>query len=248
MTGEFYNFTNIRYAAPPTGELRFRAPQPPSTDRSVIQTGEQGRVCPQGTPAWMATAIAFLTNYTQGLPFNATEYARNPQTPVNQVPDPRTSEDCLFLDVVVPKNVFEARSSEPGAPVLVWIHGGGFTTGSKDSFGNPAGLLQRARTDNSSEEMIYVALNYRLGALGWSAGPTLQTDGTANAGLLDQQFALRWVKSHIRKFGGDPNRITVIGESSGAGSILHHITASFFLVSIATATPLPFCCSLDTSI
>lgn len=73
--------------------------------------------------------------------------------------------------------------------------------------------------------MQFVSINYRLGAFGWLAGETLQKDGDANAGLLDQQFALRWVQQHIASFGGDPQNVTVIGESAGGGSIMHHITA-----------------------
>lgn len=68
-------------------------------------------------------------------------------------------------------------------------------------------------------------MNYRLGAFGWSSGPTLQEDGDANAGLLDQRLALEWVQQNIAKFGGDPNRVTVFGESAGGGSIMHQITA-----------------------
>ena len=65
----------------------------------------------------------------------------------------------------------------------------------------------------------------QLGAFGWLSGPTLQSDGTANAGLYDQRLALEWVQEYIHLFGGDPNRVTVIGESAGGGSIMHQITA-----------------------
>ncbi|GME34433.1 Carboxylesterase [Neofusicoccum parvum] len=73
--------------------------------------------------------------------------------------------------------------------------------------------------------MIVVGINYRLGAFGWLAGPSLQKDGTANAGLLDQRMALEWVQQHIHRFGGNKNQVTVIGESAGAGSIAHQVTA-----------------------
>lgn len=71
----------------------------------------------------------------------------------------------------------------------------------------------------------FVALNYRLGAFGWLSGPTFQQNGTANAALYDQRLALEWVQDNIAKFGGDPRRVTVAGESAGASSILHQITA-----------------------
>ncbi len=138
--------------------------------------------------------------------------------------DPRTTEDCLFLDVVVPKTIFNNAGQGSGAPVLVWIYGGGYTAGSKAGSGNPAGLIKRS-TNKMATGVIYVSLNYRLGAFGFSSGPTLQADGDANAGLLDQRFALEWVQKHIAKFGGDPSRVTVFGESAGGGSIMHQITA-----------------------
>lgn len=126
------------------------------------------------------------------------------------------TEDCLLLDVVVPKKVFESNSS---APVLVHIHGGGYVVGSKIYFSDPSYLLAK-----SSDNMIVVGINYRLGALGWLAGPSFQKDGTANAGLLDQRMALEWVQQYIHLFGGDKDQVTVMGESAGAGSIVHHVT------------------------
>ncbi|KAF4829002.1 Carboxylesterase patB [Colletotrichum tropicale] len=230
-SGGFYNFSNIRYAAPPVHNLRFRAPEPPATNPTVVETGASGRVCPQSSPAWLSEAIAFVTNVTQGLAFNSSAFreqqsANASTTPVRQ-PDPRTNEDCLVLDVVVPKSAFEQHRptniSGSGVPVLVWFHGGGYTTGSKDQFGGPAGLLAQA-TAFEPNGLVFVAINYRLGAFGWSAGPTIQSDGAANVGLLDQRLALDWVQKHIAKFGGDPKKVTVMGESAGGGSPMHHIT------------------------
>jgi carboxylesterase type B len=124
-------------------------------------------------------------------------------------------EDCLFLDVYVPANVTK------DAAVMVWIYGGGYVLGSKDNH-SPVGLLQAA---SSYGDMIFVALNYRLGAFGFLAGPTVINGGVANAGLLDQRFALEWVQENIAKFGGNPNNVTVMGESAGGGSVMHQITA-----------------------
>lgn len=141
--------------------------------------------------------------------------------------DPRTTEDCLFLDVVVPEMIFKGASKTAndtsGAPVLVWIYGGGYTFGEKSAY-SAAGLIHAAQLNNT-EGIIFVSLNYRLGAFGWLSGPTFQQDGTANAGLYDQRLALQWVQDNIHLFGGDPNRVTVIGESAGGGSIMHQITA-----------------------
>ncbi|KAL8994183.1 MAG: hypothetical protein Q9169_005786 [Polycauliona sp. 2 TL-2023] len=248
-TGRTYNFSNIRYAEPPVGNLRFRAPVPPQGVNRSVDQGLVGRVCHQASPAWSLTAAEFVPAYLTGEPFNtsaaedAVEAAIASPGPV----DPRETEDCLFLDVVVPEQIFnlagDSKNSESGAPVLVWIYGGGYTAGEKTGYGlfNPAGLI-RASQITESEGVVYVALNYRLGAFGWLAGPTLQSDGTANAALYDQRLALEWVKSNIHLFGGDPNRVTVFGESAGGsymtvtethihlrkttgGSIMHQITA-----------------------
>lgn len=105
------------------------------------------------------------------------------------------------------------------APVLVWIHGGGFTFGHKKLFGNPAGLIARSQF-NGHDGVVVVSINYRLGMFGF-----LGSDIMPNIGLLDQKHALDWVQAYIPIFGGNNNRTTVMGESAGAASIVHHITA-----------------------
>jgi acetylcholinesterase len=137
--------------------------------------------------------------------------------------NPRESEDCLFLDVFVPADVLSKAGQGYGAPVLVWIYGGGYANGEKNN--NPAGLLA-ASGNSSNGDVIYVAMNYRLGALGFQSGPSFNAEGgTSNVGLYDQRFALEWVQKNIHLFGGDKNRVTVFGESAGGGSIMHQITA-----------------------
>lgn len=227
-----YNFSNIRYAEPPVGNLRFRAPLPPQTVNRSIDQGLVGRVCPQANPAWQLIAAQFVPAYLTGKPFNVSAAEATIAEAAGSSPpiDPRTTEDCLFLDVVVPEQIFNnarnSSTSKKGAPVLVWIYGGGYTVGEKTGNGvyNPAGLIKASQI-GGSEGLIYVALNYRLGAFGWLAGPTLQSDGTANAALYDQRLALQWVQNHIHLFGGDPDRVTIFGESAGGGSIMHQITA-----------------------
>ena len=123
----------------------------------------------------------------------------------------------------MPEKVFKSAGKGAGAPVLVWIHGGGYDIGSKVDSGYPSGLIERSMRV-SSEGVLFVPINYRLGAFGWSAGSTVQSDGTSNAGLYDQRFALEWVQQHISEFGGDPKQVTVFGESAGAGSIVYQIT------------------------
>ncbi|CCF37461.1 acetylcholinesterase [Colletotrichum higginsianum] len=221
----YYNFSNIRYASPPVGELRFRAPVPPATNRSAVRNGLDFRICPQAQPLWMATSVEWLFPYlTKGVLPNVTGPAAVPTADGSSpalARDDRENEDCLFLDVLVPKRVF-AKSGQK-APVLVEIHGGGYALGSK-SESEPRGLLRRS-TDFTEDGIVYVRMNYRLGAFGFLSGPTFSKDGTANAGLLDQRMALEWVQENIHLFGGDKDRVTVFGGSAGAGSIIHQVSA-----------------------
>ena len=121
------------------------------------------------------------------------------------------SEDCLFL------NVWAPRESIGLQPVMVWIHGGGFVSGS----GSDA-LTEGARL--ASQGVIVVTLNYRLGPFGFLAHPALSAESTHNAsgnyGLLDIVAALKWVQDNIETFGGDPERVTLFGQSAGAGAIM----------------------------
>ncbi|KIX97854.1 uncharacterized protein Z520_06632 [Fonsecaea multimorphosa CBS 102226] len=237
QTGQTYNFSNIRYAQPPIGDLRFAAPVPPTGRNNVVQNGSVDRICPQALPAWYPISAEFVQDLIAGnaSSFNLTQAEEQLQIALQNAkpapPDPRTTEDCLFLDVIVPKKVFDGsksrirRRQNSGAAVVVWIYGGGYTLGSKEGSGNPSGLIKASQA-NGGEGIIFVAMNYRLGAMGWLAGPTLQAaGGVSNAGLYDQRLALEWVQKYIHLFGGDPNRVTVMGESAGGGSVVHQITA-----------------------
>ena len=116
----------------------------------------------------------------------------------------RTDEDCLTL------NVFTPRPDAAARPVLVWLHGGAFIGGSA------CAPLYDGKRLTKRGDLVVVTLNYRVGTLGFSFGP----DSVANLGLFDQIAALRWVREEIAAFGGDPRRVTVFGESAGAGSLL----------------------------
>ncbi|KAL5447840.1 hypothetical protein PMIN07_001888 [Paraphaeosphaeria minitans] len=226
-TGRFYNFSNIRYAAPPVGKLRLALPEAPETNRSSINDGSVGRICPQATPAWTPFSAQVLTNSFLGISSaNTPIYTPSGANSTSNVtgPGPLETEDCLFLDVFVPEKILaRANSSGYGAPVLVWIYGGGYVVGSK--YNNPAGLLAESGKLGDAE-VVYVSLNYRLGALGFTSGPSFNAEGGAsNLALYDQRFALEWVQKNIHLFGGDKDRVTVFGESAGGGSIMHQITA-----------------------
>lgn len=120
-----YKFSNIRYAQPPTGNLRFRAPVPPLTNRDQIQTGDEVRACPQGIPLWQARAVKPTAEYSNGKEFSLGSWEADIKnyTPATGKPPPPTTEDCLFLDVHVPRQVFDdaKRGKSCNTPVLVWV-------------------------------------------------------------------------------------------------------------------------------
>ncbi len=123
--------------------------------------------------------------------------------PVSDPPQPQ-SEDCLYLNVWTPGLDDAAR------PVMVWIHGGAFTIGSgSEDYYNGANLASRG-------DVVIVTINYRLGALGFLNLPAL---GETNFGMRDQVAALKWVQANIASFGGDPNNVTIFGESAGGMSV-----------------------------
>jgi carboxylesterase type B len=147
--------------------------------------------------------------------------AQTPQkansTTLGSHPENNETEDCLFLDVYSPKAALEKVGTTYGAPVLVYIHGGGYVSRSKADF-LTASLLQR--TASTGPTMALISLNYRLEALGFLNGPTVQKEGLADVALHDQRFALKWIQKNIHLFGGDPEKVTVWGRSAGAGSII----------------------------
>lgn len=125
---------------------------------------------------------------------------------------PTMSEDCLSLNIWAPEGV-------SGAPVFVWIHGGALSTGASSE-----AMYDGARMA-ASQGMVVVSINYRLGVLGYLAHPELSAesrqDVSGNYGLLDQIAALRWIEANIAAFGGDPDNVTIAGESAGALSVLY---------------------------
>jgi para-nitrobenzyl esterase len=133
------------------------------------------------------------------------------------------SEDCLFLNVYVPRNT---RRDPPGIfkqpllPVMVWIHGGANAGASADLF-DPTPLVETAGG------VVVVTLNYRLGTLGFLAHPALDTEGqpAVNYGILDQQLALKWVRANIAHFGGNAHNITIFGESAGGLNVTTHLVS-----------------------
>lgn len=127
------------------------------------------------------------------------------------------SEDCLLLDVYTPLN---ASNSHDRLPVLVYIHGGSYQLNSKNE------VDPTVMAEHSDQRFILVSINYRLGVFGFNQGKEYhKLGGVANGALLDQQEALRWIQKHIAKFGGDPKRVVLSGQSAGAGSVLQHVVS-----------------------
>ena len=157
-----------------------------------------------------------------------------PQCMQDTGPDPRvgkpTSENCLTLNVWAPPRGQRGDKR----PVMVWIHGGGFVNGSGD--------IYHSRSLVVKGHIIVVTINYRLGALGFLAHPSLgPPGGVGNYGLADQQAALRWVRDNIAAFGGDPQKVTIAGESAGGMSVCDHLvapgSAGLFRAAIIQSAP-----------
>ncbi|KAJ7675717.1 Alpha/Beta hydrolase protein [Mycena polygramma] len=179
-------FRGIRYAAPPTGNLRWQAPAAPLQVDGIQLAFDDPPQCYQGA---LGTSSA------------------NPAS----VRDVVQSEDCLFVSVYTPASNYTAP-----LPTIVWIHGGGYVMGSASQY-NGAEIVQE-----SKNQVVVVVIQYRLGLFGFLAGQEIKDGGVLNTGLLDQDFALRWVNKNIRKFGkfqsesfssGDPNQVILWGQS-----------------------------------
>jgi para-nitrobenzyl esterase len=178
-------YRGIPFAAPPVGDLRWKAPQPAAKWQGLLQAAEFSNACWQ-TPYPAAAAIY-------------------------QAKLPPLSEDCLYLNIWTP-----AKSSKDRLPVMVWIHGGGFTRGYGGSRAYDGEALAR-------KGAVIVTINYRLGVFGFFAHPALSAESghhaSGNYALLDQIAALQWVQKNIAAFGGDPTRVTIFGESAGSWAV-----------------------------
>jgi para-nitrobenzyl esterase len=184
---------------------------------------------PKPATAWTGTLDA--THYKSACP-QAERYG---------IPESSDNEDCLHLNVTAPY----ADGSEPGhkRAVIVWLHGGAFVGGSTALY--PLDHMAK------SGDVVVVSMNYRLGVFGFTAHASFAADHNGGYGLEDQRAALRWVKQNIAAFGGDPDNVTIAGESAGAASVCMHIlapdeTSGLFnkaiIQSAGCVTPLP---SLD---
>ncbi len=186
-------YKGIPYAKPPVGELRFRAPQEPECFEGVFRADTFGNIAPQSLPE-------------EGHPIMGRfrkEFYSDPAFL------PPMSEDCLYL------NIWAPEGAEEKLPVAFWIHGGGFGGG----YGSE---MEFDGESYCKKGVILVSINYRVGILGFLAHPWLDGENergiSGNYGILDQIAALNWVYENIAAFGGDPENITVFGQSAGSMS------------------------------
>jgi para-nitrobenzyl esterase len=182
-------FRGIPYAAPPIKALRWKAPQPVVPWKGIKIADKFGH------PGYQA--VHYPGSYT-------TEWGYGDESPY--------SEDCLYL------NVWTKTPGKPDSklPVALWIHGGGYREGwgSEPEFDGQ---------EWASKDVVLVSINYRLGVFGFLTHPELSQESpnhvSGNYGILDQIESLKWIKKNIAQFGGDPDNITIFGQSAGAGSV-----------------------------
>ncbi|MBE5905828.1 MAG: carboxylesterase family protein [Lachnospiraceae bacterium] len=190
-------YAGIPYAAPPIGDLRFREPQPVEKWTDTLACDHFGPMAMQPRPAVLIDSLSHLLGYHDYRMQWGDEYRE------------AMSEDCLYLNVFAP-----SKQNKP-LPVIFYIHGGSLTTGQSS-------YTEYRGEDLAKKGVIFVNFAYRLGVFGYYAAKDLQEESphhtTGNYGLLDQIAALNWVKENIAVFGGDPDQVTIAGESAGASS------------------------------
>lgn len=209
---EVRSYLGVPFAAAPIGDSRWREPQPVHPWAGVRKAATQPPACVQGSRAPGSVSI---------------EAYGDRDVPV--------SEDCLYLNVWTPTDIPSGQK----LPVMVWFHGGGFTSGTaaKPEFNGET---------LASKGMIVVVPNYRLGIFGFFAHPDLTAESahhaSGNYGLLDQVAALQWVQRNIARFGGDPQKVMIIGQSAGSGAVNQHmaspISRGLFQRAVAMSGPV----------
>ena len=213
-------YAGIPYAKPPVGELRFKEPQAPEGWDSVRACDAFGPVAMQPRSNTLYDSLSHILGWHDYQVKLGDEYIEP------------MSEDCLYLNVFAPEDM----GDEP-LPVIFYIHGGSLTTGQSS-------YTEYRGEDLAKRGVIFVNFAYRLGVFGYYTADDLKEESpnntTGNYGLLDQIAALNWVKDNIAAFGGDPDRITIAGESAGSSSVnaicVSPLTEGLFNYAIAESS------------
>ncbi|PGH26587.1 hypothetical protein AJ80_01716 [Polytolypa hystricis UAMH7299] len=182
-------YLGIPYARAPAGNLRFAAPRRLDKLDGVFDASEFGPDCPANKPV-------VIGNMTTPAGTKILQALSQQDTPI--------SEDCLTL------SIWAKNNDETGKPVIIWIYGGGYATGSVSI------PLYDGSYFASDEDVIFVAISYRLNIFGFPGAPGLPHQ---NLGLRDIRLGVEWVRDNIAAFGGDPERMVLQGESAGAGAV-----------------------------
>jgi para-nitrobenzyl esterase len=210
--GQVAVFKGVPYAQPPLGELRWSPPQPPLSWQGLRKAEQFGPTAIQLDPG----QSVFLDALIDGLGYGWLK-TRLFKLLVKNLPGPEASEDCLYLNLRTP-----ALDPQAKLPVMVWIHGGDHQDGAASDLPYQTNAL-------AQQGVVLVTINYRLGLLGYFCHPELSRasgrDASGNYGTLDQIAALRWVHENIAAFGGNPDNITIFGESAGGESVAHLLTS-----------------------
>ena len=201
-------FLGIPYAEAPIGELRWQPPKPVKAWQGIKNVNALGSSCMQPTNIGNSAFLDLMLD-GYGLAWYEKLIIKGFSFFAPRLTAGNFSEDCLFLNIISPKDA-------ENLPVMFWIHGG---AGRFGSGGDSIYLTSRF----AEKDVILVTINYRLGSLGWFAHPALSAESengvSGNYGSLDQIEALKWVKNNISNFGGDPNNVTIFGESAGGQAV-----------------------------
>lgn len=211
---DLHVYKGIPFAASTAGDNRWRAPKAVDGWEGVRETSDYGPVCPQTTELLAVASVLIdgqgMASWRSGLLKSLMGFA-----PVKE-----QSEDCLSLNVWTQADASASSAQQKPKAVMVWIHGGGHQAGSAADGMYEGHVVAR-------KDVVLVTINYRLAVLGYLAHPEFSAESAAengaassgNYGTLDQIAALKWVQDNIAQFGGDPENVTIFGESAGAHSV-----------------------------
>lgn len=205
-------FKGIPFAKPPVGNLRWRPPQSMDFWEGVKKANKFG------PHAWQQET--FIEAFLNGL-IDGQGWGRLRTFFIKKLfhiaPKPKQSEDCLYLNVRTP-----SMDKKSKLPVMVWIHGGDHQDGGGADIYYDSNAI-------SKKEVVFISINYRLGLMGYFTHPELTQESenkvSGNYGTLDQIAALEWVRDNITAFGGNPENVTIFGESAGGESVAHLLSS-----------------------